>query len=201
MSRPPRPTPAGPGSSPLPWEVPGWDEARAAGLLPVVPDAAPEPSVAPSARTALRDLWVAVTVVVAVLVLVMVLGGSDGRLGLAAVLGLLVAAAVGAVVLWSMVRRWGRAVLAETRRGYATATFDLGRFWLRPAPGAPWTVGWVGWDFSGVWVIGTDGSVRPPSRRDVLAPGFYPSPRGDGLWELWTGSQWSTWVRTQPERG
>ena len=131
---------------------------------------------------------------VALVLLVMVVGGRDGRLGAGEVLVLLGVTAAAAAVLWRMLRAWGLALLAECRRGYATTTFEMGRFWFRAAPGAPWTLGLVGWDFSGVWVLGSDGRLRPPVRTDVHAPGIYPSPRGDGRWELWTGSQWSGWV-------
>jgi hypothetical protein len=145
----------------------------------------------------MTHLWVTVGAVVVLLILVMLVAGSSGRLSVLGVLVLLFTAALGAVASWTMTKRWGRAVLAETHRGYTTAPFTLGRFWLRAAPGAPWTVGWVGWDFSGVWMLKADAAPRPP-RPDVLAPGFYPSPRGQGQWELWTGSQWSNWVEPRP---
>ena len=194
MTFPHQPSGGGPHSEPPPQAVPGFEDALRSRLLPSVPSSPPTPSVRPSAKSSLIQLSVTAALVVVALILVMVFGASSGRLGLGALGVLFVTFLVGIVLCWTMVKRWGKAVLAETLLGYTTSPFNLGRFWLRPAPGAPWTVGWVGWDFSGVWVLDAQGEVRAGPRPGVLAPGFYPSPHVSGSWELWTGLQWSNWV-------
>jgi hypothetical protein len=158
---------------------------------------APVVTVSPSARTCLHHLWQSVAAVAALVVTTILVGAEDGRLGLGAAVAMLTATAAGSALIWRQTQRWGRAVLAETMRGYSTSPIHLGRFWIGTAPDGPWTVGWVEWDFSGVWIVHPDGHVSPPVRPHVLAPGFYRSPRGQGHWELWTGAQWSGWVRTK----
>ena len=129
---------------------------------------------------------------VLVLAFLLFTGGSNGQLTTGGLARFLTAAAdVCAAACGYTIRRWGRAVLDEATAGYTTTPFDLGRFWIGAAPEAPWTVGWIGWDFSGLWVMAPDGTVKASPRPERDPPGVYPSPNRPGEWELWTGSQWS----------
>lgn len=180
---------------PRPRDVPAYQEARDAGLLPSVPATPPQVTVRPAAHQALRDVVVVVALTVAGVAAVLLLGSSDGRLSWAVVALLLAVATAGVLLLAAAVRRWGRAQLAELRCGYTTTTFRMGRFWVGTAPDGPVTNGWVQWDWGAVWVLRPDGTVVSAPSHDGDPPGLYPSPGHRGAFELWTGHQWTGHLR------
>lgn len=92
------------------------------------------------------------------------------------------------------VRRWGRAQVAELQRGYTTTTFTMGRFWFGGAPEGIVSHGWVQWDWDATWVLRPGGEVVSPPSGEGDPPGLYPSPRVQGVMELWTGHQWSGYL-------
>ena len=121
----------------------------------------------------------------------MIAGADGGRLPPGAVMTMLAVAAGGVVAMIVTARRWGRAQLAELQSGYTTTRFVTGRWWFAPAPDAPISLGKIGWDWSGTWVLTPDGTVISAPSTDVDPPGLYPSPNRPGEVELWTGFQWS----------
>lgn len=169
----------------------GYAAAVAEGRTPSVPERPPQVAVAPTAHAALRQVFLVVGAAVAAIVVTMVVGGRGGSLGGAALLALLAVSALGIAASAAAVRRFGRVQLAELQRGYTTARYTMGRWWMRAAPDGPVTVGWVQWDWSGTWVLRPDGGVVAAPSADREAPGLYPSPRRPGSLELWTGHQWS----------
>lgn len=177
------------GQHPRPSEVPGFDRARAAGILPHVPAMPPRLEVRPSARATFAPVpWFALGIIALPLAINRVLGSvlpspAVTGLGLAAALGLVVA-----VVL--RLRSVGDQALAEFLAGYTTLPLTLGTFWFDADPGG-WLHGFrIGWDHSALWRLDGHGRVlSPPQRRDD-PPGMYPSPTHPGNLELWTGSQW-----------
>jgi hypothetical protein len=159
--------------------------------------------VTPSAWAARRDTGLVTAAGVAAVVMVMAVAGTNGRLDAAGIATLLTVSALAVLALAFAVRRWGRATIAELQRGYTTAPFTMGRFWMGAASDGPLTNGWVGWDFSATWVLRVDGRVVSSPTGDTDPPGLYPSPRRDGALELWTGCQWSGYVpppASLPER-
>lgn len=171
-----------------------------------MPDTRPDVMVRPTARRALRDVALVIGLSVAAILAVVAVGATDGRLTWPVVaLVLLLAGAGGGAVLLA-VRRWGRVQPAELLLGYTTTTFALGRFWFGAAPDAPWTLGWIKWDWRGTWVVRPDGSAVSAPTGDADPPGLYPSPNREGAFELWTGCQWSgyfpdiSWTECQRPR-
>ena len=190
-----------PGARELP-EVPphkmaGFREARAAGLLPVVPALPPALLPGPSARQVFhRFLLRGAAAVGAVLVLLRVLPG----LGLPAAWNLLAVAA--GLLVWWLVLRWWRQIgdrnAEELQHGYTTFVMQFGGFqrgerrrWKGAHSRAPW-------DYSGVWVLDGDGRVVSAPRQDRDPPGFYPSPSRPEAWELWSGVVWTGEYRPAP---
>ncbi len=178
-------------TQPRPRDTPAWREAVRAGLISPVPAEPPDLVVRPSAHSLQRVLFATVAMSVLVLAFLLLTGGRNGAFTAGGLGRFLTAAVVCATACGYTIRRWGRAVLDEATAGYTTTPFDLGRFWIGAAPEAPWTFGWIGWDFSGLWVMAPDGTVEAAPRSDRDPPGVYPSPNRPGEWELWTGSQWS----------
>ncbi len=97
----------------------------------------------PTAAGALRRVAVIGGVSVLAVVAAVLLGADDGRLAFTTVGVVLAVAGVGAAVTGAAVRRFGVVQLSELGRGYTTTTYEMGRWWLRAAPGGPMTVGWV----------------------------------------------------------
>jgi hypothetical protein len=148
----------------------------------------------PTALQALRDVVIGVLGAVAAIVLVVAACSSGGRLAWTVVGALAVSVGLAGALVTVLVRRWGRAQIAELQRGYTTTTFEMGRFWFSAAPDAPITLGWVQWDWSATWVLRSDGTVRSAPSGDGDPPGLYPSHSHGGSLELWTGRQWSGYV-------
>jgi hypothetical protein len=171
--------------------VPGFGHAQAAGLTPRVPPNPPKVSVRPTARSALRDVAVVAGLGVAATVTLMVVAAEDGRLSWLAVAALLGVGTGASCALGAAVRRWGRSQVAELQQGYTTCTFTMGRFWIGASPDGVWTNGYVKWDWDASWVLRPDGEVVSAPSSDGDPPGLYPSPRREGVAELWTGHQWS----------
>lgn len=89
----------------------------------------------------------------------------------------------------------GDRALEELRHGYTTLVLKVGLFRSSPGMRFSSTNGRVGWDYFGVWVLATDGSVKSAPDRRVEPPGFYPSPHPPGEYELWTGTAWAAQYR------
>jgi hypothetical protein len=182
-----------------PHRVEGYDRARAAGLLPVVPVEPPRLLPGPTAGAVSRRfvLWTicAVFGMVFGLLIVSKTGIPEHVMAL---LGAPVMLAVGFTVLRKQGRVGDRAV-EEFNAGYTTLVLTFGGFWF----GA--NRRWQGaghrtpWDYSGTWVYSEDGTriVSAPDGRTV-SPGFYPSPNKRGSLELWTGIAWSGNYRPDP---
>lgn len=187
-------------TSPRPRDVAAFGPARAAGLTPQVPSTPPRISVQPPARRALRDVALLLGLVVAAILSVLIVAGQDGRLSGPGLGALLIVTVMGLVALAVSVRRWRGSQLAELQRGYTTATFKLARFWFDRSPDAPWTNGWVEWNWDATWVLRADGSVVSAPSGENDPPGLYPSPHRDGALELWTGHQWSGYLPTGEHR-
>lgn len=184
-------------TTPRPRDVPAFGRAKASGLTPHVPSTPPDVTVRPTARRALLHVAITAGIVAAADLVVLLGASSNGRLSWPAVGVLISLSAVGAAVTLGTIRRWGKAQIAELQRGYTTTTFAMGRFWIRPAPDAPITLGWVQWDWHATWVLRPNGSVVSAPSSDADPPGLYPSPHREDALELWTGHQWSGY---QPER-
>jgi hypothetical protein len=151
-------------------------------------------TVHPSAHHAFRDVVIGSAAVVVAVVVVAVAGGTDEQLTWGAVGLMLSIATVGILALAALIRRWGRAQLAELQRGYTTHTFTMGKFWIGRSPDGLITHGWVQWDWTATWVLTPNGDLRSHPHSDSDPPGLYPSPRTPGQLELWTGHQWSGYV-------
>ena len=180
--------------APRPRDVPEFGRAQAQGLTPRVSPGPPQVSVRPTARSALRDVAVVAGLGVAATVTLMVVAAEDGRLSWSAVAALLGVGAVAMCALGAAVRRWGRSQLAELQQGYTTCTFTMGRFWVGASPDGVWSNGYVKWDWDATWVLRSDGEVVSAPSSDGDPPGLYPSPRREGVAELWTGHQWSGYL-------
>lgn len=103
-------------TGPRPRDVPGYRPVAAAGLVPQVPADPPSATVRPVAAHALRDVAVGAVALGAASLVVVAVGSEDGRLPWSTVGALLVVIAAGAALLWRLVRRWGRAQVAELQR-------------------------------------------------------------------------------------
>jgi len=176
-------------SHPRPQEVPGFDRARAAGILPRVPAVPPRLYVRPSARAAFVPVpWLALGMIAVPLVIGRLLGSvlpgpAVAGLALASALGLAVAAVL-------RLRRVGDQAVAEFLAGYTTLPLTLGTFWFDTDPGG-WLHGFrIGWDHSALWHLDGHGGVLSPPSAGTTPPGMYPSPAHPGMLELWTGNQW-----------
>lgn len=180
-------------TSPRPRDMPGYGEAREAGIAPSVPATPPLITVQPPAGRAMRDFWVTLAGVVGASTLAAIIGSDDGRLDVPGLLLFLTVTVAGIAVAVRKIRRVGRALLAEIRLGYATTTFQQGAFWLGRGPGRGVMERSTGWDWSGLWVLRTDGTVVSAPNSDVDPPGLYPSPNRPGSYELWTGHQWTAY--------
>lgn len=82
-------------------------------------------------------------------------------------------------------------VYKELQHGYTTVQMNFNR-----AHKGRWRQNTVGgnqltWDYRGTWFLDSTGNVRRPPMFDAIAPGFYPSPTDEGVYELWTGVSWS----------
>ena len=169
-------------------------------MTPQISATPPQVSVTPTARQALRGVAVVAGLVVTAILTVLFTGSASGRLPWPAVAALLGVSACGVVALAVAVRRWGRALVAELQRGYTTTTFTMGRFWVGRAPDGAVSHGWVQWNWDATWVLRPDGEVVSAPSGDGDPPGLYPSPRHDGVLELWTGHQWSGYLLRRTDR-
>ena len=178
--------------SPLPYEVAGFDRAMASGVVKLIPTFPPKVTVQPTSGRALRDavlVFASGFVGWAAVLLVAGRGGVLGGPGVVAVLGF------GALWFWAVAtaaKRWGRMLLAELALGYTTTPPGLkgAAWWIGSPRGSDGQRG-VDWDWSGLWVLRADGTVRSAPSRQGVPPGVYPSPRKPGAMELWTGRQWT----------
>jgi hypothetical protein len=180
-------------TTPKPRDVPAYPHAHAKGLTPHVPGTPPPVTVHPTAHLAFRDVVIGCVAVVVAVVTVAVAGGTDEQLTWGALGLMLSITTVGILALAILIRRWGRAQLAELQRGYTTHTFTMGKFWIG-SPEGPITQGWVQWDWSATWVLTPTGLVQSPPHPDGDPPGLYPSPHTQGQLELWSGYQWSGYL-------
>lgn len=177
--------------SPRPRDVPGFAEAVAAGRTPARP--AQPPTVLPgtTAHQALvRCGWVLAGAVVLFLGSFAFGPENGGQATVGEVALMLGATAVGTTAVVAAIGRFRRVLLAELAAGYVTTTFLQGSFWLVSRPGPKVGNDVVGWDWDGVWVLTSGGSVVSSPDSGVDPPGFYPSPHRPGELELWTGFQW-----------
>lgn len=179
-----------------PREVSGFAQAAAAGRVPPAPPTPPRPLPGPSADR-MFNVWVLKIVagVAALLVTLEVVErlALPGPAHALVVLGLFAALAVWIVRGWWAV---GDRNLEELAQGYTTLVLTFGFF--RSVPGSRFssTAGRVPWDYTGIWVLAADGSVKSVPDRSVEPPGFYPSPSRPGQDELWTGAAWSGQYRS-----
>lgn len=184
-------TQAGDLRSPRPREVEGFEAFQAAGLTPERPASPPSPGPGVTARGALWRLAVvaagSVTIAIATL---LVLPKDDGTLPASTLVAVIVAVAVGVAVTWWALVGFRRALLRELQAGYVTTTFEQGVLWIGVSA-YEHSRGIVGWDWSGVWVLGPNGAVRSSPEGDTDPPGAYPSPHEPGRQELWTGCRWT----------
>lgn len=191
--------------SPLPHEVAGFDRAMASGVIRRIPTVPPAVTVLPTSRRALRDAAVVLAVSVAVVVAVLLVAPTEGALSGAGVLALLGSSALGVWAIAKALTRWGRLVLAELALGYTTTPPNLRTAsWWVGAPGTRIGLHGIDWDWSGLWVLHPDGTVRSAPSRQGVPPGLYPSPRREGALELWTGLQWTAYFpgpAPGPDRG
>ena len=180
--------------SPLPHEVAGFDRAMASGVIRLIPNRPPAVTVTPTSHRALRDAGVVLSVSVVVVVVVMLVAPSDGALRGPGVLAVLGSSALGVWAVARALQRWGRVVLAELALGYTTTPPNLrSASWWVGAPGTRIGLHGIDWDWTGLWVLRPDGTVRSAPSRQGVPPGLYPSPRREGALELWTGSQWTAY--------
>ncbi|HZK04969.1 MAG TPA: hypothetical protein VFC82_03880 [Actinomycetaceae bacterium] len=174
-----------------PHEVPGYFEARAAGLLPEVRQVPPALTVRPTSRAAFAPVpWLAISIIFLPLALDRLLAQVIPEwMAVPVMLATALALATGVAV---QLRRVGRQSLAEFRRGYTTLPFTIGTPWFSLKPGG-WLTGFrIGWDHRTHWHL--DGRTGVPVAAPTVAgdpPGLYPSPHRPGAFELWTGSEWT----------
>ena len=185
--------------SPRPREVPGFAKAVAAGLTPARPARPPALLPGTTAHQALVRCALVLACAVVLVVVVIAFGPEDGGQatvwGVASILG---ATAVGLAPVLVAIGRFRRVLLAELAAGYVTTTFLHGSFWFVSRPGRKVGNDVVGWDWDGVWVLTSGGSVVTAPDPGVDPPGFYPSPHRPGELELWTGCQWIGVHQTAP---
>ena len=93
-------------------------------------------------------------------------------------------------VLFKMPRGTFGSYLAETSRGYTT-TKGVVQTGLRDTSELALKHVMLPWDFSGVWRLDDQGAVVAPPDQRFDPPGYYPSPRSPGRYELWTGIMWT----------
>jgi hypothetical protein len=167
-----------------PRTVDGYAEAQARGWLPVVPSSPPSLN---HGLTASR---------VFELVILGILGTLAARLGLgqlSSVPPVVLAVASVAVLAgwWWMFNRFVAAWFSEAVAGYVTVSPVFGKY-ARDRDGR-----WPGrssapkWNTDGLWLLDNKGKVLREPDRNVLPVGWYPSPNREGLFELWTGADWS----------
>lgn len=182
---------AGHVGSPRPRDVPGFPEAAAAGRIPPRPEQPPSLLPGTTAHQALVRCGVVLAGAALLIVSVIVCGPeSGGQTTVPQLAVMLGATAAGIAAMLMAIGRFRRVLLAELAAGYVTTTFHQGAFWLVNRPGPKVGNDVVGWNWDGVWVLTSDGSVVSAPNPDADPPGFYPSPNQPGRLELWTGSQW-----------
>ncbi len=178
-----------PWGGPLPRDVPGFAQAMAAGLVPVVPRTPPAPVPGRSANRRFKAFLgkVAATILAVILATRIAMAVHQTWLDLA-VIGLGFAS-------FALMLRWlagvGRCNFAEHERGYTTLVLRFGMF--SAAGDLRWRITkWrIPWDYSGLWVLRDDGTVISAPAWDREPPGFYPSPHRPARFELWTGCAWT----------
>lgn len=182
-------------SDELPKHVDGYDAARSANRLPVVPMEPPAIAVRPTANSAIR-VFVVKSVVAAIVVFALIKAVSVASLPalVTTVLMLAIGLSFFPIVFASM-RTVGAQGLKELELGYTTLQLVVGAFtltverrWYTIDFGLPWS-------YEGIWVLDNNGKVLSEPNRDVDPPGFYPSPNRPGMFELWTGKAWSNQFR------
>lgn len=170
---------------PRPRDVPGYAAAAAAGLTPARP--AEPPSVRrPTACQMILRFAATVAVFVVVSMLCAFFAPVQDRLGSAAVVVSLAVLTIGFFPARAALVGFRVVFLGELQAGYVTFTFLQGMFWRNGSSDADV----IGWDWSGLWTLTSDGRVMSTPDLSVDPPGVYPSPNGPGRRELWTGSQW-----------
>ncbi|MBM6402030.1 hypothetical protein [Phycicoccus sonneratiae] len=171
-----------------PRDVPGFADHEGRRLRPRVPATPPPPTVRPSSATAGLQALLALPVFFGVFALALALGGGSGRMGATGLLGFFAVAGSAVAALAWLVRRWGRALVAEIEQGYTTTRVVTASWWWRRSSG---TGQGVAWDFTGLWYLRPSGEVRAAPVPTPHPPGWYPSPHAPNRLELWTGSQWT----------
>lgn len=147
-----------------------------------------------TAHRAFRQLveTIAVVVTIWILSLFSLPTPNNSITGMTAVI-LIVLGAIGFYAIRRALRTFRSILLAELQAGYVTTTFTQGLFWLRKSGKAfTWGDDVVGWDWDGLWVLGSDGDVISTPNLSADPPGLYPSPHDPGRRELWTGHIWSS---------
>lgn len=178
--------------SPRPRDVPGYAEAAAAGLSPARPSRPPSPLPGTTSHQALIRCGVVLAGAAALVVAALVVGPEEGGQATVREAAIMLGAtAVGVIAVIAAVGRFRRVLLSELGAGYVTCTFHQGLFWFVSSPGPTFGKEITAWDWTGVWVLTSDGSVVSAPDLDADPPGFYPSPNRPGQLELWTGSQWT----------
>jgi predicted secreted protein len=178
--------------TPRPRDVPGYAEARRAGLLPLVGQV--PPTLLPG-RTAQDEFHrFLLRNAVAVAVIVVAFGIAAKVDGIARVILLL---GPGLVCWWLIVFRFMAPVGVrnddELAAGYTTFVMQFGTF---RSGGRHWQT--LSWDYRGTWILNQHGAVVSGPDHAFDAPGYYPSPNGQGAYELWTGAAWSGHYRASP---
>ena len=100
--------------------------------------------------------------------------------------------ASGLLLCWALLRGWaavGRRNLVELQHGYTTVRLGWGTF-AGDSVQPPTEIG-VPWDYSGTWVLRSDGRVTARPVPVAEPPGLYPSPHRPGAFELWSGAAWT----------
>jgi hypothetical protein len=174
---------------PRPRDVPGFTQAASAGQLPVIPQAPPGLIPGPSAaRTFKVFLMRLAGVVLGVIIAMRVAMSFHSTWASLLPIGL------SWVVFW-LTLHWlaavGRRNFQEFKHGYTTLVLKYGTF-KSTTDLRWWITNWrIPWDYSGLWILRSDGSVISAPTSDREPPGFYPSPHQTGHYELWTGCTWA----------
>jgi hypothetical protein len=169
--------------------MPGFAEAASAGQLPVVPRTQPGliPGVTADRAFKVFLMKLAVAALAVVVAMRTVVSLHSIWVGLLPI-------GLSWVVFWLMLH-WlagvGRRNFEEFMHGYTTLVLKYGIF-KSTTDLRWWITNWrIPWDYSGLWVLGSDGNLISAPTSDRDPPGFYPSPHRIGHYELWTGCAWA----------
>lgn len=174
-----------------PTDVPGYADHERRRLRPRVPATPPPLTVRPSsASTGLHALF-GVPVFFAAFVIALELVGDGGRVRPAGLLAFLATIGAALALLAWLVRRWGRALVAEIEQGYSTTRVTMGSWWIGEPRNGRRLQG-IQWDWSGLWYLDRSGRVKAAPLPTPTPPGWYPSPHAPERLELWTGHMWTT---------